>query len=191
MQRFLNCPVGGNCKRLARSAGLDLQKEISMRHIARGLLVSLLLLGSHGGMAEAGDRAPDFVLADVAGNMTSLASFRGKPLVLHFWATWCPYCRKVQPGLDALQTQFSDSELVVVGVSFRENDGADPQGVLEQRGVHFRTLLEGDDVASLYAVRGTPTTFFIDRKGRIIGMTHTSDPEDPLLTDLARAISQR
>ena len=160
-----------------------------MRRAVHRLFLSLTLLFLPGEVAIAGDRAPDFVLPDAAGNMVSLASFRGKPVVLHFWATWCPYCRKLQPGLDALQTRFGESGLVVVGVSFREKDGAEPQGVLDRRGHRFRTLLEGDDVASLYDVRGTPTTFFIDREGRVLGMTHTSDPEDPLLTELARAIS--
>ena len=79
---------------------------------------------------------------------------------------------------------------MVLGISFREDDGADPQGVLAKRGHRFKTLLNGEDVARMYGVRGTPTTFFIDRQGRVLGMTHTSNPEDPVLTELAEAISQ-
>ena len=64
--------------------------------------------------------------------------------------------------------------------------GWEAAAVLDRLGLGPKS---GDDVATLYAVRGTPTTFFIDRKGRVLGMTHTSDPEDPVLTEMARAIS--
>ena len=140
--------------------------------------------------AQAGDKAPDFVLSDAEGKMVSLKQYRGRPLVLHFWATWCPYCKKVQPGLEALESRYQERKLVVLAISFREDDGADPQGVLKRRGHSFTTLLEGDDVAAMYHVRGTPTTFFIDPKGRVVGMTHTSDPKDPVLVELADAITQ-
>jgi thiol-disulfide isomerase/thioredoxin len=138
----------------------------------------------------AGDRAPDFVLSDAAGNMVSLSQYRGQPLVLHIWATWCPYCKKLQPGLQALEDGHRDTDLIVLGISFREDEGADPQGVLRERGLRFKTLLNGDDVAQMYGVRGTPTTVFIDRRGRVVGMTHTSNPEDPVLAELATAISR-
>ena len=156
------------------------------------LLIAACWLSFTAGPALAGKsgKAPDFVLSDSAGNMVSLGEYRGRPLVLHFWATWCPYCKKIQPGLERLEESHQDSKLVVLAISFREDDGADPQGVLEKRGHSFKTLLEGDDVARMYGVRGTPTTFFIDRKGKVVGMTHTSDPEDPILSELADAISQ-
>ncbi|MEP5765616.1 MAG: TlpA disulfide reductase family protein [Halieaceae bacterium] len=131
----------------------------------------------------AGDKAPAFVLADSDGMLISLSDYRGSPLVLHFWATWCPYCKKLQPGLEALQAAHADEGLVLLGISFREDRGAEPQQVLKSRGLHFKTLLEGEDVAALYGVRGTPTTFFIDRQGRVLGMSNTSDPDDPVLED--------
>ena len=161
-----------------------------MRNPARGLALFLALcsLLLPGGPLQASDKAPEFVLPDAAGTMVSLSRFRGRPLVLHFWATWCPYCKKLQPGLQRLEDNFGDSRLVVLGISFREDEGADPQGVLDKRGYRFRTLLHGDDVARTYGVRGTPTTFFIDRQGRVVGMTHTSDPQDPVLAELASTI---
>jgi peroxiredoxin len=168
----------------------QIQQESPMPIRCRALLAGLILtlLGAMG--AQAGDKAPAFVLADASGAMVSLSDYRGRPLVLHFWATWCPYCKKLQPGLEALQLRFRDTGLVLLGVSFREDDGVDPQAVLRKRGHTFTTLLHGDDVAQMYGVRGTPTTFFIDRTGRIVGMTHTSDPADPVLVKLATAITQ-
>ena len=77
----------------------------------------------------------------------SLADYRGRPLVLHFWATWCPYCKKLQPGLDRLRQRHVEQDLMVLGISFREDEGAEPQAVLQQRGLGFSTLVAGGKVA--------------------------------------------
>jgi len=148
------------------------------------LLLLVLLPRAQG--AEA--MAPEFVLPDADGRMVSLADFRGKPLVLTFWASWCPYCKRLHPGLEQLAARYSADGLVVLGVSMREDEAIQPQEVLAARGVTFRTLLEGDEVADLYQVKGTPTTFFINATGEIIGMTHASSPDDPELARLAALI---
>ncbi len=138
--------------------------------------------------APVGGKAPHFVLVDSSGELVSLKDFRGQPLVVHFWATWCPYCKKVQPGLQKLADKHADQGLVLIGISFREDEGSQPQSVLEARGHNFTTLVEGDEVAEMYGVRGTPTTVFIDAKGTVIGATHTSDPADPILERLAQQL---
>ncbi|MEE4660984.1 MAG: TlpA disulfide reductase family protein [Halieaceae bacterium] len=144
------------------------------------------------GSAEArvGERAPDFVLEDASGELVSLKDFHGKPLVLHFWARWCPYCEKLQPGLQALADARAGQGLVLLGISFREDERVAPQAVLASRGLRFKTLVDGDEVADMYGVRGTPTTVFIARDGRVVGMTHSSDPADAVLTRLADKIAQ-
>ena len=165
-----------------------------MKHLSPlAILVALLMCLSSAQLqagARVGEPAPEFVLPDASGKLVSLKDFRGKPLVIHFWATWCPYCKKVQPGLQALANDYQDREMVLLGISFREDQGATPQAVLVSRGFSFSTLLGGDEVAEMYGVRGTPTTVFIDRRGVIIGMTHASDPEDPILESLGFQISQ-
>ena len=132
--------------------------------------------------------APPFSLPDAEGKQVSLSDFQGKPLVLHFWASWCPYCRKLQPGLERLSLKYRDQGLIVLGVSFREDEGVQPQAVLKRRGHTFKTLVDGDEVASAYGVRGTPTTIFITRQGKIVGVTNSSDPADPILERLSTAI---
>lgn len=153
--------------------------EFKLSPILLMLVLSFLPVGA------GADTAPAFVLPDANGRQVSLSEYRGKPLILHFWATWCPYCKRLQPGLAAVARQYADRGLVLLGVSFSEDEGAEPQAVLRQRGLHFKTLVDGDAVAQLYGVRGTPTTFFINRAGEIVGMTNTSDPEDPVLQRLA------
>ena len=145
------------------------------------LSVSLLSVPALAGI----ETAPDFTLADAQGQQVSLADFKGRPLILHFWATWCPYCKKLQPGLQALAREFEDEGLVLLGVSFREDEGVKPQAVLAERGHTFKTLVKGIEVARTYGVRGTPTTLFIDGAGNIVGTTNTSTPDDPLLRQMA------
>ena len=123
--------------------------------------------------------APDWTLQDAQGNDVSLSDYKGKVLILHFWATWCPYCKRVQPGLDKLYKEYKEQGLELISISFAEDEGANPQKSIDDRGHHFKTLLNGDEVAKQYQVSGTPTTFFIDKKGELAAVTHTSNPEEP------------
>jgi cytochrome c biogenesis protein CcmG/thiol:disulfide interchange protein DsbE len=155
--------------------------------ISLALSVSLLSVPALADMQT----APDFTLADAQGQQVSLADFKGRPLILHFWATWCPYCKKLQPGLEALAQEFEGEGLVLLGVSFREDEGTNPQEVLAERGHTFKTLVKGIEVSRIYGVRGTPTTLFIDSAGNIVGTTNTSAPDDPLLRQLAMMAMQK
>jgi cytochrome c biogenesis protein CcmG/thiol:disulfide interchange protein DsbE len=132
--------------------------------------------------------APDFSLKMADGTTVKLADYKGKPLVLHFWATWCPYCKKLQPGLDALYQKYQPQGLEMLSVSIWEDDGATPQAVLDARGSHFKTALFGDDITKAYGVKGTPTTLFISREGKIIAKTGKSDPKNPALEKAIKQI---
>ncbi|MBM7074472.1 TlpA family protein disulfide reductase [Shewanella sp. 202IG2-18] len=138
--------------------------------------------------------APDFSLKDASGKTHTLKSYAGKPLIIQFWATWCPYCKKLQPGLNKIYHKFTDKNGVhkvqVIGISFDEEKNAQPALVLKQRGIDFPTLLNGEQVAKAYGVQGTPTTFFIDKNGRLLGKTTTSNPEDKKLHLAARALAK-
>lgn len=151
------------------------------------LCAALLMVGT---MPVYAETAANFTLSDSEGKPVNLHDYRGKPLILHFWATWCPYCKKLQPGLERLAAEFSSDGVTILGVSAREKDGADPQGVLRARGMHFRTLVMGESVFELYGVRGTPTTLFINGKGEIMARTSSSNPDDPALKSYVESIVQ-
>lgn len=153
--------------------------------LSSSLAVAMIWLVSF--MAQA-QPAPDFSLHDGEGNTVTLSSFRGKGVVIHFWATWCPYCEKLQPGLQSLYEKYRDDGLEVLAISFSESRGAKPSSELKERGYEFITLENGDLVASIYNVPGTPTTFFIDRAGNIVWGTNLSDPNDPRLEKAVRKI---
>ena len=123
----------------------------------------------------------DFTLLDAKGNKVKLSDYRGKIVVLHFWATWCPYCKRLQPGLEKLVESYADNEVVLLGVSFSEGPSAQPQKELELRGHKFTTLLNGEAVAKQFKVKGTPTTVFINQQGEKVSFTTTANPDAPML----------
>ncbi len=146
-----------------------------LKKIMLGIVFSLCSV-----VAQA-DTAQPFTLADSSGQDVSLSDYAGKPVMLHFWGSWCPACKKVQPGLQALADDNAEQEVVLLGVNFAEDEGVNPQEVLTSRGHSFKTLVKGMPVVKLYGVKGTPTTFFITREGEIAGVSNAYKPEDPEL----------
>lgn len=164
------------------------------RFIQYSSLILVAVLGLSVQHAVADDdvvMAPNFELKDAKGTLYTLESFKGKPLILHFWGTWCPYCKRVQPGIDALGKKYVKDGLQVIGASFNEPPNAKPQMHLTQHGITFKTLLNGELTAMFYEIRGTPTTYFIDRKGELIWGTNTINPNDPKLDIYAKKIIAR
>ena len=120
---------------------------------------------------ELDELAPDFRLTNLDGRVVMLSDFRGKTVVLNFWATWCPPCREEMPEFQELwEARGGDGEgdLVVLAVNFLRDDtvGAATR-FIEARGFTFPVVFDttSGDVAARYGVRGLPATFFIDRKG--------------------------
>lgn len=128
---------------------------------------------------DAKEMAKPWQLKTQSGEVISLEQYKGKPIILHFWATWCPYCKKLQPTLVELQKKYQAQGVELVSISFNEDEGALPQNEINRRGYSFLTAVMGEDVAELYGVNGTPTTFFINRKNEIIWKTSSSDKTDP------------
>jgi thiol-disulfide isomerase/thioredoxin len=125
--------------------------------------------------------APAWQLKTQAGENISLSDYHGKPIILHFWATWCPYCKKLQPKLVELEQKYQDSDIKIVAISFNEDEGALPQDEIKARGYDFITAVEGEPVVKLYGVKGTPTTFFINRQGQAVYKSTSSNIKNPEL----------
>lgn len=124
---------------------------------------------------------PSWEITTQDGGKISSDSLGNKPYILHFWATWCPYCKKLQPGLEALYQKYQTQGIELIGISYNEDPETYPQTVLEKRGHSFVTGVEGEDVAQLLDVPGTPTTFFVFGDGRVLAKTRISDPNDERL----------
>jgi len=124
---------------------------------------------SHLPPANARQEAPDFVLTDISGEQVKLSDFRGKVVILDFWATWCGPCKMEIPHFISLYDEYADDGLEIVGVAMDRNGIQAVVPFVEQRGIDYVSLLGDAKVASLYGgIRGIPTTFVIDRKGRVV-----------------------
>ena len=109
-------------------------------------------------------------LDDISGNSVSLSQFRGKIVFLNFWATWCPTCVVEMPSMERLHRRFKDRDFVMVAVNLKESR-AHVKSFFEKYKLSFTTLLDtGGEVAYGLAVNALPTTFVLDKAGRIIGM---------------------
>jgi thiol-disulfide isomerase/thioredoxin len=116
----------------------------------------------------AGHPAPDFELKNLAGKSIRLSDFKGKPVILNFWATWCGPCRAEFPELQQVAIENGDN-LVIIGVNHTSADTpALVPDFVEEFGITFPIVLdETGDVVKTYQVLGLPTSVFIDRNGII------------------------
>ncbi len=115
-----------------------------------------------------GDQAPDFTFVSEDGKEFSLRDFHGHPVVINFWATWCPPCRMEMPALDQAYHAHKDNGLVMLAVEEMDKR-ADVLAFRQQMNVSLPMLLDTQGlVGRTYMVRGLPTTFFIDGEGRVV-----------------------
>jgi len=118
-----------------------------------------------GGMV--GERAPDFTLKDLSGKDVSLSSYKGKPVFLNFWASWCPFCKKERKELDALYNTYKDKDIVIISVSLDKSEDT-LRSFMKEHPAGYIVLTDTKMMsAAMYGVRGFPTTFLIDREGVI------------------------
>ena len=119
-----------------------------------------------GGRPVEGELAPDFTLASPQGEPVSLSDFRGKTVVLNFWATWCPPCRAEMPELQHVWEERGEGrDLIVLAVDVEEGAEAVAEFV-ENFGLTFPVVIDADgSVADHYRLPGLPSTFFIDAQG--------------------------
>jgi peroxiredoxin len=118
-----------------------------------------------------GRPAPDFTLKDLDGNEHKLSDYRGKQVMLVFWATWCGSCIMEMPHLIELHNELDPNEAVILAISYEEQGKI--KGFVEGRGVNYTVLLEDGNmpqpfgVMRIYQTNGIPCSFFIDEAGNV------------------------
>lgn len=118
--------------------------------------------------------ARDFTLTDINNERISLKNYRGKIVMLNFWATWCTPCRQEMPSMEKLYRQFKDRGFVVVSVASGD-DSKSVNAFIKEYNITFPALLDSNlEVTDHYKVWALPTTYFINPKGEIIGRVHGS-----------------
>ena len=111
----------------------------------------------------------DISLPDVDGMMVKFSDFKGKIVFLNFWATWCPPCRFEMPSMEKLHKKLKDRDFVMIAVDLQEPASVVKKFFKDYK-LSFISLLDSEgEVAGLFGVRSIPSTFILDREGRIIG----------------------
>jgi len=121
-----------------------------------------------------GSSAPDFTLKDLDGRNVTFSSFRGKAILLNFWATWCPYCRQERASLNSLYKKYKSRDFQIVAVSV-DRSAMKVKKFLQDNPSEFIILSDPErEAAAPYNVTGLPTSYLIDRGGvvrhKYIGM---------------------
>jgi peroxiredoxin len=118
--------------------------------------------------AVVGHPAPDFALSTLDGEIIRLSDFKGKPVLINFWATWCSPCRAEFPDFQKASVDNADT-LVIIGINNTSTDQKDQvPAFVQEFGVTYPIVLdESGDTAKAYGIMGLPTSIFIDRNGNV------------------------
>jgi thiol-disulfide isomerase/thioredoxin len=159
----------------------------SLKHLSwatmAGLIASFILWSAAPAHAEdsapATQSVPVWKLTDLNGHEVSSAQLKGKVVVVDFWATWCVPCIGEIPGYIKLQKKYADKGLVIVGVSVDQKKPDYVRKFVKAKGMNYTIAMADDTIADTFGGFDViPTTFLINREGRIINRKTGAVPED-------------
>jgi peroxiredoxin len=128
----------------------------------------------------------DFTLKDLSGKTWTFSELRGKVVLVNFWATWCPPCRKEMPDLETLYTRFGSKGFVVLGISDEETAEVEP--FIRDHKISFPVLLDPSrKVNELFVVQGIPKSFVYDRQGKLVAQSIDMRTQKQFLEMLEKA----
>ncbi len=140
-------------------------------------------------LPKVGEPAPDFTTEDVFGNPVSLSQFKGQPVWLMFWGSWCPPCRAEFPDLQAAYAKLEPKGLRMLGVSLRESS-VDAAAYAGRNGATFLVLSDPDetDTGAAYPILNFPTHIFIDRDGIVRSVILEDMDEEQAIAEASRVL---
>ncbi len=166
------------------------------------VVAAMLFVGFHaarrvGGDASAdsldvaGKSAPDFTLQSLDGKNIQLSSYKGQAVLLNFWATWCGPCKIEMPWFVELQKEYGPQGLQIVGVAMDDASKEEITKFVKEMGVNYTILLGKESVGQEYGgVNVLPTTFFIDRDGKIVAREFGLQSRGLFVDNIKKALSQ-
>jgi len=117
---------------------------------------------------ESGDTAPDFILPDIHGKQHRLSDYRGKVVLLNFWAKWCAPCLAEMPSMESLKGKLKDEAFVILAVSIHKEELGSLKKFVEEKRYAFTVLHSPDgSIQTLYNTGAIPTSFVIDKHGTV------------------------
>lgn len=129
--------------------------------------------------------APAWSLKDLDGKTMKLSDFKGKVVVLNFWATWCGPCREEIPSLISLEKRFAPQGVEVVGISLDQQSAAFVRNFAKKLEINYPVVMGNREIAEEYGgIEAIPTTFIIDRKGRVAAVLQGAQQESEFADSL-------
>ena len=141
----------------------------------------------------AGLPAPEFALQSLDGKTVHLSDYRGKAVVVNFWATWCQPCRVEMPWFVELQKQYGPEGLQILGISADEDISADEVGKFtKEMGINYPVLLGKENVAQAYGgIQFLPVTVYVDRDGKIVDKVFGLKGRGEIEADIKAALNKK
>lgn len=118
----------------------------------------------------------DFISKDINGNVVALKNFRGKYVLLNFWATWCGPCLAEMPDIEKIRKTFPKSELAIISICLR-SDTAGFRKDIKKFNMNWTNIFDDENIINGYSVRSIPQIYLIDKEGRIIYKEHDLEPK--------------
>ena len=141
-------------------------------------------------MSSSKNQAPNFTLVDTNGKKVSLSDYKGKVVILDFWATWCPPCRRGIPDLIDIQKQFKN-KIAVLGISLDTDTKGDVPSFIKNMGINYSVLYASPEVVQAYGnIDAIPTSFIIDKKGKIVNQHVGLTPKETLVSEIKNLLGK-
>jgi thiol-disulfide isomerase/thioredoxin len=158
------------------------------RFVVLSIIAIALLTGCTDRGVQSDTMAADFSLKDMSGKTVKLSDYKGKVVLLEFWATWCPPCRASVPGLEKLHKAYRDKGLVLLAVSMDEGGEDEVRSYIKESGITYTVLKGTEDIAIKYQVRSIPMMLVLNKEGKIskryLGMGSDEDLEKDIKANL-------
>ncbi len=161
--------------------------------VAAAALVALAVVPALPALAASASPAPDFVLDSNTGKPIKLSGYKGKVVMINFWATWCGPCRQEWPLLESIYKQYKNQDFVLLGVNV-EPDPKPAGEWLKKQPATFPVLYDvKSQVSDLYKVSGMPTTVWVDKKGnlRLVHQSYKPGDENEYMNNIRMLMREK
>jgi len=137
-----------------------------------------------------GNIAPELTVRDLNGKTVSLSDYRGKIIMVEFWATWCPPCIELIPVLDELYNKYKTKGFVVLSIASEDEGDETVKGFVKDSGLTYPVFIASSDTLKNYGISSIPVSFIIDKDGKIVNkhLGYTPDIKQELSTEIKQLL---